>query len=241
MVDVLILYEEVVLLNISFMEVVYVCFYSFIFFMLCYSKEVDVVFVWSESCDFLQCKVQLMLGYYQVDELLKKKIVSVFFEFFFFYFGFWLLMYFFSWGKLINIVDLICLIICDEVVYGYYIGYKYQKGLEIVSFGKCEELKNFVFDLLMDFYDNELVYSWELYGESGWFDDVSVFLCYNVNKVLMNFGYEVLFLVEMVVVNLVIFVVLLFNVDENYDFFFGFGFFYVIGKMEEIVDDDWDF
>ncbi|PMC11543.1 ribonucleotide-diphosphate reductase subunit beta, partial [Klebsiella aerogenes] len=29
-------------------------------------------------------------------------------------------------------------------------GYKYQKGLEIVSAAKREELKNFAFDLLMD-------------------------------------------------------------------------------------------
>ncbi|MCS5780514.1 hypothetical protein LNP24_03580 [Klebsiella pneumoniae subsp. pneumoniae] len=38
----------------------------------------------------------------------------------------------------------------------------------------------------MDLYDNELAYSRELYGESGWFDDVSAFLCYNANKALMN-------------------------------------------------------
>lgn len=126
MVDVIMLYEEVVLLNISFMEVVYVCFYSFIFFMLCQMKEVDVVYVWSEENLLFQCKVQIILVYYVSDELLKKKIVSVFLEFFLFYFGFWLLMYFFSCGKFMNIVDLICLIICDEVVYGYYIGYKYQ-------------------------------------------------------------------------------------------------------------------
>lgn len=34
-------------------------------------------------------------------------------------------MYWLSWVKLINIVDMIWLIICDEVVYGYYIGYKF--------------------------------------------------------------------------------------------------------------------
>ena len=54
-------------------------------------------------------------------------------------------------------------------------------------------MKNFALDLLMDLYDNELAYSRELYGESGWFDDVSAFLCYNANKALMNLGYEALF------------------------------------------------
>jgi ribonucleoside-diphosphate reductase beta chain len=36
---------------------------------------------------------------------------------------------------------LIRLIIRDEAVHGYYIGYKYQKGLEKVSEEKREELK----------------------------------------------------------------------------------------------------
>lgn len=57
----------------------------------------------------------------------------------------------------------------------------------------------------------------------------------------MNFGYEVLFFCDEIDVNLVILLVLLFNVDENYDFFFGFGLSYVIGKVVVIEDDDWDF
>ncbi len=176
MADALTPHEEAVLSNISFMEAVHARSYSSIFSTLCHSKEVDAAFAWSESCDPLQRKAQLMLGYYQADEPLKKKIASVFLESFLFYSGFWLPMYFSSRGKLTNTADLIRLIIRDEAVHGYYIGYKYQKGLEIVSPGKREELKNFALDLLMDLYDNELAYSRELYGESGWFDDVSALL-----------------------------------------------------------------
>lgn len=40
-----------------------------------------------------------------------------------------------------NTADLIRLIIRDEAVHGYYIGYKFQKGLEIVSAQKREEMK----------------------------------------------------------------------------------------------------
>lgn len=93
----------------------------------------------------------------------------------------------------------------------------------------------------MELYDNEICYIEVLYVEIGWVNDVKVFLCYNVNKVLMNLGYEVLFLLEMVDVNFVIFVVFLLNVDENYDFFFGLGLFYVMGKIVEIEDEDWNF
>lgn len=162
----------------------------------------------------------------------EEKIASVFLESFLFYSGFWLPMYFSSRGKLTNTADLIRLIIRDEAVHGYYIGYKYQKGLEIVSPGKREELKNFALDLLMDLYDNELAYSRELYGESGWFDDVSAFLCYNANKALMNLGYEALFPAEMAAVNPAILAALSPNADENHDFFSGSGSSYVIGKWK---------
>lgn len=42
-------------------------------------------------------------------------------------------MYFASRGKLTNTADLIRLIIRDEAVHGYYIGYKYQKNQEKIS------------------------------------------------------------------------------------------------------------
>ena len=203
--DALTPHEEAVLSNISFMEAVHARSYSSIFSTLCHSKEVDAAFAWSESCDPLQRKAQLMLGYYQADEPLKKKIASVFLESFLFYSGFWLPMYFSSRGKLTNTADLIRLIIRDEAVHGYYIGYKYQKGLEIVSPGKREELKNYA------------------------------------NKALMNLGYEALFPAEMAAVNPAILAALSPNADENHDFFSGSGSSYVIGKMEETADDDWDF
>lgn len=58
-----------------------------------------------------------------------KKVASVFLESFLFYSGFYLPMYWSSRAKLTNTADLIRLIIRDEAVHGYYIGYKFQKGL----------------------------------------------------------------------------------------------------------------
>lgn len=52
-------------------------------------------------------------------------------------------MYFASRGKLTNTADLIRLIIRDEAVHGYYIGYKYQKNQEKISQAQREELKSF--------------------------------------------------------------------------------------------------
>jgi ribonucleoside-diphosphate reductase beta chain len=150
-------------------------------------------------------------------------------------------MYFSSRGKLTNTADLIRLIIRDEAVHGYYIGYKYQKGLEKVSAEKREELKNFALDLLMDLYDNELAYTQQLYADSGWTEEVTAFLCYNANKALMNLGYEALFPAEMAAVNPAILAALSPNADENHDFFSGSGSSYVMGKTEETADADWDF
>lgn len=241
MTDALTPHEEAVLSNISFMEAVHARSYSSIFSTLCQSKDVDAAYTWSEENAPLQRKAQLMLNYYQADEPLKKKIASVFLESFLFYSGFWLPMHFSSRGKLTNTADLIRLIIRDEAVHGYYIGYKYQKGLEIVSAAKREELKNFAFDLLMDLYDNELAYTRELYADSPWLDDVNAFLCYNANKALMNLGYEALFPAEMAAVNPAILAALSPNADENHDFFSGSGSSYVMGKTEATADDDWDF
>lgn len=234
-------HEEAVMSNISFMEAVHARSYSSIFSTLCQTKDVDNAYTWSENNIQLQKKANLMLERYQADDPLKKKIASVFLESFLFYSGFWLPMYWSSRGKLTNTADLIRLIIRDEAVHGYYIGYKYQKGLEKISEEERESLKNFAFDLLMDLYDNELAYTDELYAGSGWEDEVKAFLCYNANKALMNLGYEALFPAEMADVNPAILAALSPNADENHDFFSGSGSSYVMGKAVETTDSDWDF
>ncbi|MBJ8834741.1 class 1b ribonucleoside-diphosphate reductase subunit beta [Citrobacter freundii] len=241
MADSLTPHEEAVLSNISFMEAVHARSYSSIFSTLCQTKDVDAAYAWSEENTPLQRKAQIVLTHYANDEPLKKKIASVFLESFLFYSGFWLPMYFSSRGKLTNTADLIRLIIRDEAVHGYYIGYKYQKGLEHISESAREELKNFAFDLLVELYDNEARYTEELYAETGWVDDVKAFLCYNANKALMNLGYEALFPPEMAEVNPTILAALSPNADENHDFFSGSGSSYVMGKAVETEDDDWNF
>lgn len=241
MADSLTPHEEAVLSNISFMEAVHARSYSSIFSTLCQTKDVDAAYAWSEENNPLQRKAQIILAHYASDNPLRKKIASVFLESFLFYSGFWLPMYFSSRGKLTNTADLIRLIIRDEAVHGYYIGYKFQKCLEYISESAREELKNFALDLLMELYDNEARYTEELYAETGWVDDVKAFLCYNANKALMNLGYEALFPPEMAEVNPEILAALSPNADENHDFFSGSGSSYVMGKAVETEDDDWNF
>ncbi len=150
-------------------------------------------------------------------------------------------MYWSSRGKLTNTADLIRLIIRDEAVHGYYIGYKYQKALEQVDEGRREALQQFAIDLLLALYENEVAYTEALYGETGWADEVKTFLHYNANKALMNLGYEALFPAELTQVNPAILAALSPNADENHDFFSGSGSSYVMGKAVETEDEDWNF
>ncbi|ALR77804.1 class 1b ribonucleoside-diphosphate reductase subunit beta [[Enterobacter] lignolyticus] len=239
--DALTPHEEAVLSNIGFMEAVHARSYSSIFSTLCQSKDVDAAYAWSEENAPLQQKARTVLGHYAADCPLKRKIASVFLESFLFYSGFWLPMYWSSRGKLTNTADLIRLIIRDEAVHGYYIGYKYQKGLEKISPARREALRNEAVDLLMNLYENELAYTEALYAQTGWTEEVKRFLCYNANKALMNLGYEALFPAEMADVNPAILAALSPNADENHDFFSGSGSSYVMGKTVGTHDEDWDF
>jgi ribonucleoside-diphosphate reductase beta chain len=234
-------HEEAVLSNISFMEAVHARSYSSIFSTLCNTADVDAAYRWSEENEALQNKAKIVLEHYRAEDPLKKKIASVFLESFLFYSGFWLPMYWSSRGKLTNTADLIRLIIRDEAVHGYYIGYKYQKALENVDEGRREELQQFAIDLLLALYENEVAYTEDLYADVGWAEEVKTFLHYNANKALMNLGYEALFPAELTSVNPAILSALSPNADENHDFFSGSGSSYVMGKAVETEDEDWNF
>ncbi|GIG30794.1 class 1b ribonucleoside-diphosphate reductase subunit beta [Cellulomonas marina] len=234
-------HEEAVYTNIAFMESVHAKSYSSIFSTLISTREIDDAFRWSEENPNLQRKAAIVLDYYRGDEPLKRKVASTMLESFLFYSGFYAPMYWASRAKLTNTADLIRLIIRDEAVHGYYIGYKYQKGLEQLTTAERQELKDYTFDLLFELYDNEVEYTQDLYDDLGLTEDVKKFLRYNANKALMNLGYEALFPRDETDVNPSILAALSPNADENHDFFSGSGSSYVIGKAVVTEDEDWEF
>lgn len=234
-------HEEAVLSNIAFMEAVHARSYSSIFSTLCSTAEVDDAFRWSEENPHLQQKARLILQEYAAGaDPLKRKIASVFLESFMFYSGFYLPMYWSSRAKLTNTADLIRLIIRDEAVHGYYVGYKFQRGLERVSEAERDALKDFAFSLMFDLYEVESRYTEQLYDGIGLTEDVKAFLHYNANKALQNLGYEALFPPAACEVNPAIMAALSPD-SENHDFFSGSGSSYVIGKTVATQDEDWDF
>ncbi|KUG56191.1 class 1b ribonucleoside-diphosphate reductase subunit beta [Kocuria palustris] len=239
--DAVTLHEEAVYTNIAFMESVHAKSYSSIFSTLASTKMIDDAFRWSDENEFLQRKADIVLDRYVGDDPLKKKIASTLLESFLFYSGFYLPMHFSSHAKLTNTADLIRLIIRDEAVHGYYIGYKYQRALENESPERQAELKEYTYDLLDELYENEVAYTESLYDTVGWTEEVKKFLHYNANKALNNLGYEALFPKEMTDVSPAILSALSPNADENHDFFSGSGSSYVIGKAVDTEDEDWDF
>lgn len=235
------LHEEAVYTNIAFMESVHAKSYSNIFMTLASTPMINDAFRWSEENENLQKKAKIILSYYNGDDPLKKKVASTLLESFLFYSGFYLPMYFSSRAKLTNTADIIRLIIRDEAVHGYYIGYKFQQEYKKLDEKRQEELKDYTFDLAFELYDNEIDYTEDLYDELGWTEDVKRFLRYNANKALNNLGFEGLFPADETRVSPAILSSLSSNADENHDFFSGSGSSYVIGKAEDTTDDDWDF
>lgn len=234
-------HEEAVYTNIAFMESVHAKSYSYIFSTLCSSKEIEETFRWSRENEYLQKKAEIILSHYDGDDPLKKKIASTLLESFLFYSGFYLPFYWSSRAKLTNTADIIRLIVRDEAVHGYYIGYKFQKGFAMQSAERQQELKDYTYDLLMELYENEEEYTQELYDPLGVTEDVKKFLRYNANKALQNLGFDALFPKDLTDVSAVIMSALSPDGNETHDFFSGGGSSYVMGTAVETEDDDWDF
>ena len=215
--------------------------YSSIFQTLATTPQINDAFRWVEEDPNMIYKRDRVISFYEGDDPLRRKAASVILETFLFYSGFYLPLKWASHSKLTNTADIIRLIIRDEVVHGYYIGYKYQVGLARRTQAEQQAIKDEVFDLLLDLYDNECAYTETLYDELGWTEDVKRFLRYNANKALNNLGYEGLFPQDECRVSPAILASLDPGANENHDFFAGSGSAYTIGTAEETTDDDWGF
>lgn len=233
-------HEESVLLNIAFMEAVHSKSYSYIFSTLASTEAIDEAFRWSRENEQLQKKAQVILDYYRGDDAAKRKVASTILEGFLFYSGFYLPFYYASRARLTNTADLIRLIVQDEAVHSSYLGYKLQRSLAGATDERRDEVKEFAYELLLRLYENEIIYTQDLYDPIGQTEDVKKFLRYNANKALMNMGYEALFPSDTTDVSPAI----LSSLDlgsETHDFFSGSGSSYAMAKHEQTTDDDWDF
>ena len=239
--DALTPHEEAVYTNVAFMESVHAKSYSSIFSTLSNTKDIDDVFRWSTENEHLQNKARIVRKHYDGTDPNKRKAASVLLESFLFYIGFYLPLWWGAHGKLTNTADIIRLIIKDEAVHGYYIGYKYQKNVELLPQAEQDYLKSWVEDLLYELYENEVKYSAHIYDAAGLTEDVKKFLHYNANKALMNMGYDAMFPESVTNFSPMIMSALSPDATENHDFFSGSGSSYIIGKQVKTEDEDWAF
>ncbi|ULP46324.1 class 1b ribonucleoside-diphosphate reductase subunit beta [Mycolicibacter virginiensis] len=234
-------HEEAVYTNMAFMESVHAKSYSSIFSTLCSTPEITAAFAWSRENSFLQRKAHIVHDYYRGDDPLKKKISSVMLESFMFYSGFYLPLHWASRSILTNTADIIRLIIRDEAVHGFYVGYKFQQGMHAATGQRRTELADFAYSMLTELYDNEIDYARDLYDPLGMTEPVLPYMRYNANKALANLGLDPLFAAEDCRVPPEIMSALDPGAGENHDFFSGSGSSYVIGAQQPTTDDDWDF
>ena len=233
-------HETAVLNNISFMESEHARSYSSIFSTLCSPKEIDEIFSWTESNEFLQYKANTIQEIYATGTPLQKKIASVFLESFLFYSGFYTPLYYLGKGNMVNVAEVIRLIIRDESVHGTYLGYKFQQAYKELSFEEQSELMQWSYALLADLYKNEVKYTQYLYDDFGWTEDVKTFLKYNANKALMNLGIEPMFEETKEDVNPIIMNGISTS-TSNHDFFSSVGNGYLLTEVESMKDSDYDY
>lgn len=226
-------HEEAVFNNIAFMESVHAKSYSTIFSTLCSTKEIDEILRWAEEDDLLQKQVSTIQNYYRVAHAAGAKLASVMLESFLFYTGFFAPLKLASEGRLTNTADIIRLIMRDEGVHGYYIGYKFQQD-------SSEADKTTARRLMQELYATELLRVQDLYDDVGWTEDVKKYLRYNANKALANLGLEPMFAPEHTEIPAYIMSALDISGSESHDFFSGSGASYVVGKKESTDDEDWD-
>jgi ribonucleoside-diphosphate reductase beta chain len=236
------MFEEAIYTNIAFMEQVHAKSYSSIFSTLSNTRDINDSFRWSAENPYLLKKIETIMSYYK--ELdghpqahLRKKVASTFLESFLFYSGFFLPLYLNGQAKLPNTADIIRLIIRDEAIHGYYIGAKFQQQYAKLNEDERNEMQEWAYDLLMELYENEVLYTQDLYDEHGLTEEVKGFLKYNANKALQNLGFDPLFpnpAVNPVVLNQ------LALGSESHDFFSGGGSSYLMAKTEAISEEEFD-
>lgn len=92
--------------------------YSTIFSTLNTKAEIEEIFAWTNSNEYLQKKAEIVNNIYHTGTPEQKKIASVFLESFLFYSGFFTPLYYLGKNKLSSVAEIIKLIIRDESVHG---------------------------------------------------------------------------------------------------------------------------
>lgn len=234
-------HEHAVYTNIVFMEEVHAKSYSTIFSTFNTNSEIDEIFKWVESNKYLQYKANKISEIYTTMPYIYKKAASVLLESFLFYSGFYAPLHYLGESRMMNTAEIIQLIIRDESVHGTYIGAKFRDDFEAIEDPEEQDkIKTWVLELAMDLWNNELGYTQELYAAIGHVEKVNTFLEYNLNKALDNLGFSPLFPTTAADVDALVMNGLS-TTTGNHDFFSQVGNGYLLGMVEELSAEDYEF
>jgi Ribonucleotide reductase, beta subunit len=188
------LQRKAVLAFMSMMEQIHAKSYSSIFTTLASTEEIDAIFGWVETNEQLQKKANLIASWYAgietKQQLYKAMAASVFLESYLFYSGFFYPLYLAGQGKMTSSGEIIDLILRDESIHGLYVGVLAQELFNEFTPEEQTELKEEIYALLNTLYENEVVYTDNLYSPIGLQDEVKAYVRYNANKALMNLGFD---------------------------------------------------
>lgn len=216
--------------------------YSNIFMTLATTEEIRATFDWVYENKYAQRKARIIRHFYDniTDEIstYKAMVASVFLESFLFYSGFYYPLYMSGHGRLVNSGEIINLIIRDEAIHGVYVGLLAQEIYNRQSPEVQSELQTFTFDLMHTLYDNERLYTHDVYDEVGLSEDVLTFVRYNANKAIQNLGFEPAFPEEPV--NAIVLNGLS-TQTKSHDFFSQKGNGYKKAIVEPVQDSDFIF
>ena len=237
------LQRKAVLGFMGMMEQIHAKSYSSIFTTLASTEEIDDIFRWVETNPQLQKKAGLISEWYTSIEtprdLYKAMAASVLLESYLFYSGFFYPLYLAGQGKMTSSGEIIDLILRDESIHGLYVGVLAQEIFATFSEEEQQIVAQEVLDLLLELYENEVVYTDSLYSTIGLEEEVKAYVRYNANKALMNLGMEPYFPEEPI--NPIVFNGISTHTKQH-DFFSKKGNGYVRTlNIEPLTDDDFVF
>ncbi|MFV0559084.1 MAG: class 1b ribonucleoside-diphosphate reductase subunit beta [Enterococcus sp.] len=233
--------EIAVINNFLMMESIHAKSYGTILTSLNESNVTNDVYDWMNNNPRMQYKVQRINEIYQNETNLKKKVASVYLEGILYYDNFFLPLWYRGQNKLANLSEIIKLVIRDESVHGTYLGYKFQLSFAKLTNEEQTEFKIWMYALLDDLLDNEFKFAEEIYAPLGLVEDVKQFIRYNANKSLQNMGFPLYFEnatiedIHPIVMNGIS------TETANHDFFSQVGAGYLMGSVEAMDEDDYDF
>lgn len=239
--DVLTRKEMAVMNNFLMMESIHAKSYGTILTSLNEASVTNEVYEWMNNDSRMQYKVQRINEIYQQDDKLKRKVASVYLEGILYYNNFFTPLWYRGQNKLANLSEIIKLVIRDESVHGTYLGYKFQLSFAELSSEEQEEFKVWMYELLDDLLENEFKFTEEIYAPLGLVEDVKQFVRYNANKSLQNMGFPAYFKdvaiedIHPIVMNGIS------TETANHDFFSQVGAGYLMGTVEAMDEDDYDF